>query len=171
MVCHRTDPGFRDGFNLNSVWGGLLGPGNNWVFGILFAVWLRRRDTANLGTLVLAAAAVSNGLIRAMPMGGVLKDFLLRSFSFEDEVFWGIWAFVRVERTDLKNLGLFQVAERYFMISVWILSVSYKSILRIWKSEFYSRRSLVLFCALPVALYFAKMPLQFWLDRNFRIDW
>ena len=94
------DPDFRTGLT-GGVWSGLLGPVVSWVLAIIFAIWLCRQPKLDRRTWVIAAFAIANGLVRAVPNAIVLFWALRGYIVTEDEVHWGLWYIGKIARPDL----------------------------------------------------------------------
>lgn len=70
--------------------GALLGPFTNWMFAITLTGLILHREKTNNLTLLLMAGAVSNSLMRLIPMLGFFLAALGGKLVLEDEVEWGL---------------------------------------------------------------------------------
>jgi hypothetical protein len=180
------DPDFRsampDGF-----WAGLLGPITTWILAVGFTIWFLLRRTASAGTLAVGAAAIANGLIRALPMLFFLVSAFAGKLHLEDEVHWSLWYALKFCHPELaaldtailqKSYSALFLSEPVFWvppvvslgISLACLVPAYGKLIRMWTGRIHPGWILV-FGLTPPAMYFAAMPILNALDGIIRINW
>lgn len=178
------DPDFRIGM-AEGFWADLLGPIATWVLAIAFTVWLYRFKKPDWVSLTIGALAVVNGLVRAIPMLIFLIPALGGQLHVEDEVHWGIWRVTHIFRPDLAPLSLAEIQPGLLLSypAVWIsplvsLAISlaclipaYWRIFKLWSGELGHWAFRILFGLLPLAAWFASVPVLNALDRVIRINW
>ncbi len=184
-----SDPDFRSESMIQFPFGSgdLLGPFTNWLFAILFTIWLVHRKTSDLMTLIIGAGAVANALIRLVPMLGFITFAFMGHVSLEDEVGWGMGAVQGIKfpisYTDLKSLlasnpAMFLSEPRIYFWPLLSLTISFICMV-------FSYRQLYSVFAKPMSKRFERwtfglMPLMIWplilivvnrLDNLIRINW
>ncbi len=180
------DPDFRtampDGF-----WAGLLGPIATWLLAIAFTIWLLLRRDLSTGAMAIGAMAVTNGLIRAIPMILFVTAALAGNLHLEDEVHWSLWYALKYCHPELAALDTAVLLKSYpavflaepvfwapplfsLIISLACLVPAYGKLIRLWKNRMLPGWILV-FGLTPLATYFAAMPILNALDNLFRINW
>jgi len=183
------DPDFRSSTYSNNILGGLLGPAATWTLAVSFTIWLYRFTQPSLGAVTVSALAITNGLVRAVPMLAAIGSNLVGRPIVPDEVTWGIWVVVKYCQPPgiptsmgfhdmLVNFPCMFYREPIFWIAPLIsltislacLILSYLKTIRLWRDE-YRVAVLWLFALLPVVVYYAFIPLQDVLDRLIRINW
>lgn len=184
------DPDFRTGGTENAIWSGLLGPITSWLLAITLTVWLHRFKKPSWSALTVGALAVSNALIRLVPMLLFLIAALLGRPYLEDEVAWGVWYILKFSRPELADLtlGYHAIVKTYastllsepafwippllsLAISLACLILALRRIYKLWREGLYIRINPLLFGLLPLVPYFATLPVLNLLDRLIRINW
>lgn len=184
------DPDFRTGRTTNAIWSGLLGPITTWLLAIIFTVWLYRFKEPTWGALTVGTLAVSNSLIRAVPMLLFLSSALMGRPYMEDEVGWGIWYVLKYLRPELadQTLGFHALVQTYapaflaepafwippllsLAISLGCLLPALQRIYTLWRDRIGNWINLLLFGLLTLSAYFAAIPVLNKLDRLIRINW
>jgi len=179
-----ADPDFRTGMP-EGIWSGLLGPMTTWALAIGFtlALYGLRRPTQT--SFVVAALAVANGLIRAVPMTNFLLAALAGRLHIEDEVAWGIWIVTNILSPGLKGVARSEIPAGLLLSypAVWIppllslaislccLIFAFRRIFRLEAARLahWSTRLWLILLA-PIA-DIAQLPVINALDRVIRINW
>ena len=89
-----SDPYFRSNHLISGqpTPGSLAGPLLNWFFALLFTAFLFKKKISRNVSAILGAAAISNSLLRFVPMLGFLIQALMGQLVIEDEVSLGFKA-------------------------------------------------------------------------------
>jgi hypothetical protein len=167
--------------------GGLLGPLTNWLLAICFAILFTRRRSLDQKSIIFAATATANSLIRLVPM---MLFFVFASFGKvwpEDEVGWGLASvqqlhfpihFSQLNKTVLPLQSKILEEPRVFfwpIVSALISSLCLFIVARhFWKIVIYRadrRRLAMTFIALIVIIGPIVFATLNWLDQAIRINW
>jgi len=183
------DPDFRSSTVIKGglTSGSLLGPFLNWIFAIVFTAALLLQKKAGKRALILASAAVSNAILRFVPMLGFFIAAATGRFILEDEVGWGLRSIQGLEfpmsheifrKLSLSQPEIFLSEPRiYFwsavslLISVACLILAYRHLISLYKQQISSHLFRWSFVFMPLAVWpFILIAMNF-LDRNLRINW
>ena len=184
-----SDPDFRSETMIRFPFGSgdLLGPFTNWLFAVLFTIWLVNRRTSDLTTLIIGAGAVANALIRLVPMLGFFTFALMGHISLEDEVGWGMGAVqgmkFPVSHSELKSLldsnpAMFLSEPRIyfwpllsFTISLICILYSYRQLYRLVVKQMKKRFEPWVFGLMPFMIWPVLLMVVNRLDNFIRINW
>lgn len=190
------DPDFRTGMG-SSVLGGALGPGLTLSFATVFTLWLRRRRNLDLLSLAIGAVAISNALLRLIPMLMVFGAALFGKIHIEDEIGLGVdlaiwtitrgdapgtwekihvtWDRVTIVKDGLTQFGsspLFWLPAALSMcVALLCLILAYKRLLLLFQGKIHPRRASRGFWLILVIIYPIVFIVANFLDRIWRINW
>jgi hypothetical protein len=190
------DPDFRTGMQ-SSVFGTVLGPGINLLFASIFTLWLYRSKKSHLISLAIGAVAISNSLIRLVPMLMFFGAALFGWMHIEDEVGLGVnlavWANTRADsldygekdQKDLDREHILSNGLRQFgstplfwlpvilstFVSLICLIMAYSRLHFLYKEKFPSRQILWAFWLTPAFIFPIILVVSNFLDQVWRINW
>jgi len=190
------DPDFRNGMQ-SSVLGGILGPGLTLSLAVGFTLWLVRRSQPDTVSLTIGAAAISNALLRLIPMALVFGSLMFGRLHIEDEVGLGIdlalfvwtwgdapgtWEQARAlwDRVHIVDSGLYHFGGSLWFwlppamslgISLLCLVLVYRRLQRLFGSTVGSRLAKGVFLSMPLVIFPAFLTVANHLDRIWRINW
>ncbi len=166
---------------------GLLGPFTNWVLGVLSAIALAWWGKANLGGLVLAASAISNGGIRIYPVCRFVASILSGKLWLDDEATWGLATNPQLQfpmthaQLDTLMATQPQAITHYWAAYFWpavslticvaVLIFAYPRAIRIFRNELKTRSQIALFVAIPFLITPLIILSALFLDERIRINW
>jgi len=184
-----SDPDFRSNSVIQFPFGSgdLLGPFTNWMFAILLTIWLLNRKTPDQITLVIGAGAVSNALIRFIPMLGFFVFALMGNIQLEDEVGWGLGAVqginFPISYAELQSLittkpALFLSEPRIYFWPLLSLTISfiggvfsYRQLYRLFAKQMPKRMERWIFGLMPIIIWPIILIIINKLDNLIRINW
>ncbi len=184
-----SDSDFREKFLIEGKlqYSSLLGPFTNWIFAILFTSILFHLKRINFFFFLTSAGALSNSLIRLVPMSNFFINAALGKFVIEDEVSWGLHSIKGLKFpmyfTDFKLLvaskpSLFlSEPEIYFwpLLSLIICSFccvfTYYQMYKLLKDYLLSVSSKLIFGFMPLFIWPFVLILTNELDNLIRINW
>lgn len=184
-----SDPDFR----LNHIVSGrmtpasLAGPLLNWFFALAFTVLLFIKNISKKTAAIFGAGAISNSLLRFVPMTGFLVNALLGQLTIEDEASWGLsevfpdsfpmplseFKTFLPERISkyLANPGIYFWPTISFFITLSCLFIAYRILFRIYESEVNTSAKKALFILMPLLVWPPMSFLVNALDNLVRINW
>lgn len=184
-----SDPDFRSNHLISGqpTPGSLAGPLLNWFLALLFTGLLFKKNISQKVSAIFGAAAISNSLLRFVPMAGFLFKALMGQLVIEDEVSWGFRE-VFPDRfpmllSEFKNFlatrsSIFLSHPSFyfwpvisFLITFICLFIAYKNLLNVFKSELESPLKKMLFILTPVIIWPPLLFLVNLLDNLVRINW
>lgn len=154
------DPGFRTDMP-ESVLADAGGPFLTLLLAITLTAWLLRFRRLDAWALAAAALAVSNAVLRLLPMGMAAAVAAGGRLPREDEVMVGLRLF-----GDSPLLWLPAVVSA--TVSATCCWLAFRHLIRLAEPPWWTR---VLVVAAPVLLLPLLLPLLDWLDRVARINW
>lgn len=190
------DPDFRTGMR-SSVLGGALGPALTLSFATVLTQWLHRRRNPDLVSLAIGAAAISNALLRLIPMLMVFGAALFGKIHIEDEIdlgvdlaLWaktwgdapGTWEKIRIawDRVSIVKDGLTQFgsspqfwlpAALSMCVALLCLILAYKRLRLLFQGKIHPRQASWGFWLIPVIIFPIVLVVANFLDRIWRINW
>ncbi|MBI3542574.1 MAG: hypothetical protein HY075_04790 [Deltaproteobacteria bacterium] len=166
---------------------GILGPGVNWLLGIVAVVLLHRARRPTLGALALAAAAIANAGIRLFPISKTLVTIFTGRLFLDDEATWGIAGsgdlrfpitVARLNEQIARDAGVFtHHAWTFFWpavslaISLTVMVAAYPKALALFAPRLPTRLERVLFALMPFLVTPAILVAAGWLDEHVRLNW
>lgn len=184
-----SDPDFRSNHIISGqmTTGSLAGPFLNWFFALVFTALLFKKNISKKIAAIFGAGAISNSLLRFVPMTGFLVNALLGQLIIEDEVSWGLrkvfpesfpmplseFKSFLSERASifLSNPGIYFWAAISFFITSSCLFIAYRILLRVYKSELNTSGKKALFILMPLLVWPPILFLVNALDNLVRINW
>jgi hypothetical protein len=182
-------------FNINLPVGGMstgliLGPFTTWILAILFTGILLHRSIANSTTLIIGAAAVTNSLMRLIPMAIFFVAALAGNISgvFQDEAKMSLGAIegitLPISSSELSRLletqpEMFLSNPGFYFwpivsagISLVCIVLAYRHLFQVFGSRMQSRASKLVFGLIPFILFFIPvLGVVSALDNIIRINW
>lgn len=183
------DPDFRAGRVVTGIAGsgGFLGPLVNWSLAALFTVLLLGRKVPDARTLLVGAGALSNALLRLVPMAFFFGSAALGRVHLEDEVGWALRSvpglILPMASPDFRELMasrpglLLSQARVYFWpalslaISLLCFALSHRRLRDLFDPRLTSRPARGLFAWMPVLVWPLAVALISLLDEVVRINW
>jgi len=184
-----SDPDFREKYLIEGrfQFSDFLGPFTNWIFAILFTSILFHLKRINFFFFLTGAGALSNSLIRLVPMLNFFINSALGRFVIEDEVSWGLHSIKGVKFpmffADFKLLAASQSSlflsqpEIYFwpllslIISSFCCVFTYYQMYKLLKNRLLSVSSKLIFGVMPLFIWPFVLILTNELDNLIRINW
>ncbi|MGB9907180.1 MAG: hypothetical protein ACPLRR_07335 [Candidatus Saccharicenans sp.] len=184
-----SDPDFRSNHLISGqpTPGSLAGPLLNWFLALLFTFLLFNKNISKKISAIFGAAAISNSLLRFVPMMGFLISALMGRLVIEDEVSWGFRGifpdsfpmllsefkgFLPTRGSIfLSNPSLYFWPAISFLITFICLFLAYKNLLIVFKSELKKSVNKVIFILMPVIIWPPLLVLVNLLDNLVRINW
>jgi hypothetical protein len=184
-----SDPNFRSESIETGILdsSGLLGPFTNWMFAILFTILLYKRKQANVLTLIIGTAAVSNALNRLIGVIPFFTGALHNRFRMADEIEWGLKA-IKQLNFPMPSDKFMSIANSqpslilsnprvYFWptVSVAISGIcfyfAYRKLFRIFKVQLNTKLISWIFGLMPVLMVVGMIITVSKLDNLIRINW
>ena len=184
-----SDPDFRSNHLISGqpTPGSVAGPLLNWFFALLFTALLFKKNISQKVSAIFGAVAISNSLLRFVPMTGFLIKALMGQLVIEDEVSWGFRGvfpdsfpmflsefkgFLPTRASIfLSNPSFYFWPAISFLIASICLFFAYKNLLIVFKSELRRPVKKVLFILMPVIIWPPLLFLVNALDNLVRINW
>lgn len=184
-----SEPDFRTNHIISGklTLASLAGPLSNWFFALLFTALLFKKNISKKTSALFCAAAISNSLLRFVPMMGFLVKALMGRLVIEDEVSWGLRAvspssfpmplsefkelFSAQASIFLSNSGVYFWPAFSFVITFICLFIAYRKLLIVYKSELNRVINKAIFILMPVIVWTPLLFLVNVLDNLVRINW
>ncbi len=184
-----SDPDFRENlsFQRGKIVGDLSGPILNWMLAIFFTVLLYLKTNSDWLALVYGATSLSNSLARLIPMGNFFLGASMGNLVVEDEVSAGILTIEDLKFplsfSELRALTetrpefflsqpkIYILPVLSFSLAVTCLIFTYSRLCRLYRKEFSSLFSRMLFALMPILVGPLVLVLTHWLDNIIRINW
>lgn len=185
-----NDPNFSNDLPIKAFsLGIILGPLTTWVLTIVFTAILLRRTQSNRSSLLIGVVAVTNALMRLVPVLIFFIALTLGNTSgvWQDEQNMSLGLVEGIElpisESELSKLvdsdpSIFLGDPSFYLwplvsfgISLVCLILSYRQLFKLFHAQLQARWKRIAFGAMPFILYFLVFGVVSFLDTFIRINW